>query len=145
MSGKKRQRADGGGVVRDMGKLVRQCLGELPQEGGHLSGLPARRFLRTYSPPKYRDRLPDSGPLLLFRDGTVCLWDDPPPRREEEVIKALRPVDFARGEDGQVAFIWLGGREEAIAKHREAYRLGREKFAGLPQTFESELRVRGRG
>ena len=54
-------------------------------------------------------------------------------------------MDFARGEDGQAAFIWLGGREEEIAKHRGAYRPGRGKFAGLPQTFESGLRVRERG
>ena len=54
-------------------------------------------------------------------------------------------MDFARGGDGQVAFIWLAGREEVIAKYREAYRREREKFAGLPQTFESEIRVMEQG
>jgi hypothetical protein len=80
-----------------------------------------------------------------LRDGTVRLWDDCPPRLEEEVIKALRPVDFARGEDGQVAFIWLAGRKEVIAKYRGAYCPGREKFAGPPQTFESGFRVTEQG
>ena len=54
-------------------------------------------------------------------------------------------MDFARGGDGQVAFVWPGGREGAIAEHREAYRPGREKFAGPPQTFESGFRVTEQG
>jgi hypothetical protein len=44
-----------------------------------------------------------------------------------------------------VAFIWLAGREEVIAKYREAYRREREKFAGPPQTFESGFRVTEQG
>ena len=145
MSERKRWQDGGVNVVRAVGDIVRRNLGHLPQEGSNLTGLPARRFLRTYLSLEYQARDRDSGPFLLFRDGTVCLWGDCPPRVEEEVIKALRPVDFARGEDGQVAFVWLAGREETIVGHPEAYRPGREKFAGPPQTFESEIRVMEQG
>jgi hypothetical protein len=44
-----------------------------------------------------------------------------------------------------VAFVWLAGREETIVGHPEAYRPGREKFAGPPQTFDSGFRVLEQG
>jgi hypothetical protein len=130
--------------VQDVERLARLLLSELPPESGALVGIPAKRFLGSYWPAEVRARLPEQSAMIRYMDGGVLVLGNCPPALEEAVISTLEPLDFARGPDGSVAFLWvvpapLGMHTEArLAEMREAYRRERAKYSGRPVTWEDQ-------
>jgi hypothetical protein len=95
--------------VRLLGEKVRELLCSLPPGAGMLAGTPAEHFLR--------GDLEDGDEELVYRDGVVVRLKDCSLEFEEEIVKHLRPTDFARSEGGEAAFVWLADGEERVFEY----------------------------
>jgi hypothetical protein len=118
--------------VEEVARVVEALLGNLDARGGLLAGLHAKHFLATSFAERLRGIMDFTSPAVVYRDGCVIRIHDCAPALGEEIVQRLRPLDFARGEDGTAAFLFFSGTEERLAELREVYRRERRRSGTKP-------------